>query len=148
MQIVLAEKFHEMWLKVILDRTELIPEFVSLGENDFSKSGSSTFYLMLPVITHEYVNKMTVDWKLVRRCLSSPIFCSPEDTVCNGTHNTNNLILANGTKSVAEVVNSFVYAPCKNIFFFVTDIVPEKNGYSEFKESISYVEHYVDVYVS
>ncbi|KAM7472961.1 hypothetical protein LguiA_011144 [Lonicera macranthoides] len=145
-EIVLAEKFHEMCLKVILDRTELIPEFVSLGENDFSKSSSSTFYLMLPVITYEYVNKMTVDWKLVRRCLSSPIFCSPEDTVCNGTHNTNILILANGTKSVAEVVNSFVYAPCKNIFFFVTDIIPEKNGYSEFKESISHVEHYVDVF--
>lgn len=142
-EIVLAEKFQEMFLKVIIDRSEFRNEFVSLGKNDYGNSGSRTFYLMLPVIWHEYEDAMTVDWKLIRRCLSSPIFRMPEDVGANGLpHLSNQLYLANGPRCINDVVNSLVYAPSKDLFFFVSDVVLEKNAYSEYKESRTYVEHY------
>ncbi|CAL5339512.1 unnamed protein product [Camellia sinensis] len=136
-----VQKFQEMFLKVILDRSEFIPEFVSLGKNGFSNLGSSTFYLLLPVIL--YGNKMTVDWKLIRRCLSSPIFRNPEDAGDSVLpHLNDHLELANGPHHIDDVINSLVYAPCKDIFFFISDVVRARNGYSEFKGSMSHIEHY------
>ncbi|KAI8023022.1 Dicer-like protein 4 [Camellia lanceoleosa] len=140
-EILQVQKFQEMFLKVILDRSEFIPEFVSLGKNGFSNLGSSTFYLLLPVIL--YGNKMTVDWKLIRRCLSSPIFRNPEDARDSVLpHLNDHLELANGPHHIDDVINSLVYAPCKDIFFFISDVVRARNGYSEFKGSMSHIEHY------
>ncbi|KAK3033196.1 hypothetical protein RJ639_036988 [Escallonia herrerae] len=145
-EIILAEKFQEMCLKIILDRSELIGEHVSLGKSDCINSSSPTFYLMLPVIRHTYKNSMTIDWKLVRRCLSSSIFRTSKDAGENAILDPkSNLHLANGLKSKEDVVGSLVYAPCKNTFFFVSEVVLDKNGYSTAKESINHVDHYVDV---
>ncbi|KAK3007427.1 hypothetical protein RJ639_013553 [Escallonia herrerae] len=145
-EIILAEKFQEMCLKVILDRSELIGEHVSLGKSDCINSSSPTFYLMLPVIRHTYKNSMTIDWKLVRRCLSSSIFRTSKDAGENAILDPkSNLHLANGLKSKEDVVGSLVYAPCKNTFFFVSEVVLDKNGYSTAKESINHVDHYVNV---
>ena len=72
-EIILAEKFQEMFLKIIFDREEFVSEFVSLRTNDFSKLSSSTFYLLLPVIFHDYENTLSIDWKIIRKCLSSPV---------------------------------------------------------------------------
>uniref|UniRef100_A0A5B7C289 Putative dicer-like protein 4 isoform X2 n=1 Tax=Davidia involucrata TaxID=16924 RepID=A0A5B7C289_DAVIN len=145
-EILQAQKFQEMCLKVILDRTKLIPEFVSLEKNDFTNSSSSTFYLLLPVIPHEYERTMTVDWKLVRRCLSSPIFGNSGDAGDNLIpHSNKHLQLANGPKSLNDVLHSLVYAPCKDTFFFISDVLPEKNGRSPFKDS-THIEHYINTF--
>ncbi|XP_057508707.1 dicer-like protein 4 isoform X1 [Actinidia eriantha] len=141
-EILLAQNFQKMSLKVILDRSEFIPEYVSLGKNGFSSLGSSTFYLLLPV-EHEYKSTMTVDWKLVKRCLSSPIFRSRGDARDSVIpHRNNHLELANGPHNINDVINSLVYAPCKDTFFFISDVVPEKNGYSLYKDSTNHKEHY------
>ncbi|KAM7508303.1 hypothetical protein LguiA_018756 [Lonicera macranthoides] len=142
-EIMLAEKIQEMFLKAILDRSEFIPEFVSLGKSDFSNSSSLTYYLMLPVVFLENGSQMTVDWNLVRRCLSSPIFGVPEYT---NEHMNNYLHLCNGRKSVEDVENSLVYVQCKNTFFFVSEIVKNKNGYCTYKDSMNHVDHYLDMF--
>ncbi|CAL5376126.1 unnamed protein product [Camellia sinensis] len=143
-EILQAQNFQEMYLKVILDRSEFISEFVSLGKNGFSGSGSPTFYLLLPVILCEYKSTMTVDWKLIRRCLSSPIFRSRQDARDSVIpHLNNHLELANGPHIINDVLNSLVYAPCKDTFFFISDVVPEKNGYSPFNDSTNHIEHYI-----
>ncbi|XP_058180782.1 dicer-like protein 4 [Rhododendron vialii] len=142
-EIVQAQNFQEMSLKAILDRSQLIPEFVSLASNGFSDSSSSTFYLLLPVIRHENENTMAVDWKLVKRCLSSPIFRSRGDAKVNAIPCLNyHLELANGPHRINDVKNSLVYAPCKDTFFFISNVVPEKNAYDSFKDSTNHVEHY------
>ncbi|GMP35537.1 hypothetical protein CsSME_00007933 [Camellia sinensis var. sinensis] len=143
-EILQAQNFQEMYLKVILDRSEFISEFVSLGKNGFSGSGSPTFYLLLPVILCEYKSTMTVDWKLIRTCLSSPIFRSRQDARDSVIpHLNNHLELANGPHIINDVLNSLVYAPCKDTFFFISDVVPEKNGYSPFNDSTNHIEHYI-----
>ncbi|XP_050272142.1 dicer-like protein 4 isoform X2 [Quercus robur] len=142
-EIVLAQNFQEMYLKVILDRLEFIRESVSLGKSNTCESSSLTFYLLLPVILHDSDNKITVDWKIIRRCLSSPVFRTPEDAMEKenfplGDH----LILANGYRSISEVTDSLVHAPSyKQGFFFITNIVDGKNGYSPHSETSSYAEH-------
>ncbi|PPS05772.1 hypothetical protein GOBAR_AA14871 [Gossypium barbadense] len=107
-EIMQAQHFQEMFFKVILDRSELLSEFVTLG-NVFLSSSSSTFYLLLPVILSNCENKVTVDWGIVQRCLSSPLFKSPvaaakienfPSDVC--------LHLVNGCRSIRDIENSLV----------------------------------------
>ncbi|KAM3337085.1 dicer-like protein 4 isoform X1 [Capsicum galapagoense] len=144
-EIQLAEKFQRMFLKIILDRSEFISEFVSLEKRDYVDSASK-FYLLLPVNLFGR-NKISVDWELVRRCLSSPIF---RNSVCAGNNGLSKfdeqLQLANGSKSIHDVVNSLVYVPCKDAFFFISDVVKDKNAYSIYKDSKNHVEHYCDIF--
>lgn len=126
-----------MYLKVILDRSEFISESVSVGENDVLKSSSLTFYLLLPVILHDNECKISVDWKIIRRCLSSPVFRTPEDNAMVEKYPLGGYLrLANGCRSRSDdVVNSLVYAPHKNEFYFITNIIHGMNGYSPCKDS-------------
>ncbi|CAI0395038.1 unnamed protein product [Linum tenue] len=142
-EIVQAQNFQEMFFKVILDRSELTSGFVHLGKNGFSKS-SPTFYLLLPVILDGCGNEVLVDWDIIRTCLSSPVFRSPgdmkvEEDPISDTH----LLLANGRKKITDVENSLVYAPYKKIFYFITNVIPGKNGFSPHKgsEPPSHMEH-------
>ncbi|KAL3623963.1 endoribonuclease Dicer [Castilleja foliolosa] len=145
-EIAAAEMFQQLFLKIILDRHELIPDYVVLENNDVYESSSSTFYLLLPVILHEH-GKISVDWTLIRRCLSSPIFEHPGVGLSDETSQlTNHLHLANGCKSVHDVVHSLVYVPCKNTFFFISGIFPGKSGHSLYDDSKSHVEHYAETY--
>lgn len=147
MQIKMAQHFQEMFLKIILDRSEFVPEFVPLGKDDVLHASTSTFYLLLPVIVQDYENTMTVDWKTVRRCLSSPLFRPPEDTINLKPFPVDiNLQLADGCKSLRDVENSLVYASHKKLFYFVTNIVYEKNGLSPYQGtgSSSYVDHLIE----
>lgn len=143
-ELVQAEKFQRMFLKVILDRSEFISEFVSLENNVTSNPISSTSYLLLPILLNNN-NKVSVDWKLVGKCLSSSIFGAPK---CGGhdgcSQDKRQLHLANGIKSGEEVVNSLVYVPCKDTFFFVSDIVFYKNGYSLIKDFKNHLDHYME----
>lgn len=141
-QLLQAQKFQEIFLKVMLERSELIPEFVALGKTEMYLSSSSTFYLLLPVNLHECKNAVAVDWNVVRRCLSSPIFRTPADAVHNGTFSLDNhLQLATGPTSIHDVKDSLVYAPYKKAFFFISGIIDEKNGHSTYKGCTSLVDH-------
>lgn len=139
-----------MFLKVVLDRREFVPEFVPLGQHDSSKASPSTFYLLLPVTFRDNENTMSIDWKVIRKCLSSPVFRSPRDAVFRSPRDAMNffplgdqLQLANGCTSIRDIENSLVYARHKDVFFFITNIVFDKNGYSPCKDSgtLSYAEH-------
>ncbi|KOM32927.1 hypothetical protein LR48_Vigan01g248300 [Vigna angularis] len=135
-EIKMAEKFQEMFLKIILDRLEFVAETVDLGLTAEAETSSSTFYLLLPVVLQEYGNAMKVDWKTVKRCLWSPIFRHPQYTMDKRKIPFDiHLQLANGYKSVRDVENSLVYAPHKRTFYFVTNIDYEKTGFSLHKES-------------
>lgn len=140
MQIVLAQNFQEMYLQVILNRSIFETEFVHLGKSEFCESSSSTFYLLLPVILNEYENIITVDWKIVRRCLSSPIFRNPVDRVGENPPLSDCLQLADGFYHESDVINSLVYAPYKKAFFLISCISAERNGYSLYKDS-SHLEY-------
>jgi endoribonuclease Dicer len=45
-----------------------------------------------------------------------------------------------------DVAESFVYVPSKNTFFFVSDIIREKNGFCIYKDTTSHFEHYLDMF--
>ena len=144
LQITLAEKFQEMFLKVILDRMEFVPEYVPLGKNEYSESSSSTFYLLLPVNFHHHENTLSIDWKTIRKCLSSPLFTIQENTVEKKfLVSKDTLQLADGCRRIRDIENSLVYAPHKKGFYFIANVVNEKNGHSQYKESrtLSYMEH-------
>lgn len=148
MQIRLAKDFQEMFLKVILDRMEFDTEFVQLGKNDSCEASSSTFYLLLPVTLRDNKNTVSIDWMVIRKCLSSPIFRSPADAMDEKSFPSNvKLQLANGCRSVRDIENSLIYAPHKKGFFFITNIVCNKSGYSPYKDSgtSTYVEHLNDL---
>ncbi|KAL5547660.1 hypothetical protein UlMin_002891 [Ulmus minor] len=142
-EIVLAQKFQEIFLKLILDRSEFEAEFVSLGGDDFSTS-SSTYYLLLPVIFNGSNNTLSIDWKTIRKCLSSPIFRRPESAtdkkICSSDAH---LQLADGSRRICDIENSLVYTPYTKNFFFITHIAREKNGNSLFKDSdtVTYMDH-------
>ncbi|KAJ0089697.1 hypothetical protein Patl1_14811 [Pistacia atlantica] len=147
-EIIQAQHFQEMFLKVILDRSKFISDYVSLGEEDY-ESNSSTFYLLLPVIFHENASTVTVDWKIVRTCLSSPVFREPPSS--KGTNffpSDEHLQLDNGCWSISDVENSLIYARHKDSFYFVSNVVWEKNGYSPYKDSgtTNHVEHLIKRY--
>ncbi|KAK7329981.1 hypothetical protein VNO77_24164 [Canavalia gladiata] len=146
-EIKMAENFQEMFLKIILDRLEFVSEFVDLGKGAKSHTSTSTSYLLLPVILQEYENVMKVDWKTVKRCLGSPIFRHPiyfmdKKVFPLDTH----LQLANGYKSVRDVENSLVYAQHKQLFYFVTNIAHQKNGFSPYHDSCtsSHVDYFIE----
>ncbi|KAJ4958671.1 hypothetical protein NE237_025782 [Protea cynaroides] len=141
-EIFLAENFQEMFLKILLDRTDFLSEFVPLGKNELSHS--STFYLLLPVKEHEHEDTMTVDWMIVRRCLSSPVFKSPTGAVKNSVLPVNQTLeLANGPANITDILNSLVFVPYKNSFFFIDSVLPEANCYSPFKGYSSYEEYFM-----
>ncbi|XP_024979353.1 dicer-like protein 4 isoform X2 [Cynara cardunculus var. scolymus] len=145
-EIVLAEWFQEMWLKAIIDKSEFVKDFVQLGKDDVS-SPISTFYLLLPVIVNKYRGSMTVDWKLITKCLSSPIFRTPKDNTCDRTSHMNNcLYLSNGPTKIDDILNSLVYVPCKDTFYFVSGLFPEKDAFSLFKEETNYANHFAQAF--
>ncbi|TXG60793.1 hypothetical protein EZV62_012156 [Acer yangbiense] len=145
-EVMQAQNFQEMSFRAILDRLDFISELVPLGKDDYSELRSSTYYLLLPV---KYANTVTVDWKLVRRCLSSPIFRTPGSLVDRKKFPSHMLLqLDNGCSSINDVENSLVYAPHQNLFYFVTNIVREKNSHCRYKdlEPTSYVDHLSEKY--
>ncbi|XP_027919054.1 dicer-like protein 4 isoform X1 [Vigna unguiculata] len=146
-EIKMAEKFQEMFLKIILDRLEFVSDTVDLGMAAEAQTSSLTFYLLLPVVLQEYGNAMKVDWKTVKRCLWSPIFRHPKYTMDKRKSSFDiHLKLANGYRSVRDVENGLVYAPHKKTFYFVTNIDYEKTGFSLHKESgtSSYVDDLIE----
>lgn len=142
-EITYATNFQELFLKAILDRSEFVHEYVPLGKHVLSKS-CPTFYLLLPVIFHVSERRVTVDWEIIRRCLSSPVFKNPSNAVDKGILPSNDCLqLANGCSSIRDVENSLVYTPHQKKFYFITNVVPEKNGDSPCKgaNTLSHKDH-------
>lgn len=139
-QILLAQKFQEMLLKIILDRSEFVANFVPLGSNIFCESRSSTFYLLLPVIPHDHQGMMTVDWEVIKKCLSSPVFNASSEVADHQNYADSSLKLVDGPASVNNILNSLVYVAHKKSFFFVSELLSEKNAYSSHNASCSHKE--------
>lgn len=139
-QMLLALNFQEMCLKIILDRSEFVCDHVPLLKSKVSELDSSIFYLLLPVTMQED-SSISIDWMVIRRCLSSPIFAplghlsdTPSTLDCH-------LQLADGPASRDDVLNSLVYVAHRNSFFFVSQILTDKNGYSLQDSSTSHIDH-------
>nr|AIE15766.1 Dicer-like protein 4a [Salvia miltiorrhiza] len=141
-EIADAEMVQKMFLQIILDRHKFVSEYVSLKNDDVSNSSSSTFYLLLPIEPAKH-GSISVDWALIRRCLSSPIFKLPHLDVGDQTSQSSKYLhLANGHFSSDDVVDGLVYVPCSNIFFFISDVYWEKSGRSLHGYSNDHVQHY------
>lgn len=136
MQIQQAELFQEIFLKVLFERQELIPEFVPLGLQDSYRTNKSTFYLLLPISLHDAESVISVDWVTIRSCLSSPICKAPsvlvEDIV---PPSCSHLKLANGCWNIDDVKNSLVFTTHNKLFYFVADVCRGRNGFSPVTES-------------
>lgn len=141
-QIMLAEKFQEMCLKVILDKSQLYSDFVSLGEMKKSNDASSTFYLLLPVKMQSYSDDKDVDWETMERCLASPIFGNSVDSLDGLCPIIDTLELRNGTFKISDVMNSLVFTPHNKKYSFVHGINHEKNAYRFKNKSYATYEAY------
>ncbi|RCV34474.1 hypothetical protein SETIT_7G162200v2 [Setaria italica] len=140
-EMMLAHNFQEMFLKVLLDRSEFTSSYVMLG-NDTAFQMDSTFYLLLPIKQKFYGDKFIIDWPAVKRCLSSPVFQDPTSLSLHDSYLPNeSLKLLDGTYSKADVIGSLVFTPHNNLFFFVDDILDEINGKSEFNGA-TYAAHF------
>jgi endoribonuclease Dicer len=140
-QMMLAHNFQEMFLKVLLDRSEFTSSYVML-EIDAALQIRSTFYLLLPIKQKFYGDKFMIDWPTIKRCLASPVFqrsmgLSPHDTYLPNE----SLKLLDGTYHKADVTGSLVFTPHNNLFFFVDVILDEINGKSEFNGA-TYEEYF------
>ncbi|XP_077223182.1 dicer-like 4 isoform X2 [Tasmannia lanceolata] len=144
-EITHAQNFQEMFLKIILDRSEFVSNFVPLGKKASSHLGSSTFYLLLPIRKHEHEDKMIVDWRTVKGCLSSPVFrCPTRDTDKGHMPVSNSLEFFDGPIRISDIPNSLVLTPHNKLLFFIVDILHGTNGNSQLKgpKVLSYAEHY------
>lgn len=136
LQIVLAENFQELCLRVILDRSDFVSEHLALGKNSNScRLSTLTFYLVLPVTLERSHETVLIDWITIKRCLTSPIFKGPTNPL--EKESADLIMLANGLRSKNDVENSLVYVPYKKLFFFVTNINYKRNGHSMYKETDS-----------
>ncbi|XP_009418500.3 endoribonuclease Dicer homolog 4 isoform X1 [Musa acuminata AAA Group] len=146
-EIMLAQNFQEMFLKIILDRSEFYSDLVPLGKCNASQDCSSKSYLLLPVIEQLYEGQKMIDWTTVRCCLTSPAFIDVsakfEKDPCRTSEK---LQLINGSVNKTDVVNSLVFTPHNNLFFFVDGILYETNANSCYKgtKCESYAEYYRD----
>ncbi|XP_020599927.1 endoribonuclease Dicer homolog 4 isoform X2 [Phalaenopsis equestris] len=138
-EISQAEKFQEMFLKILLDRSEYFNEIVALGKSNAYLS--STFYLLLPVIEQNNGENKAIDWSTVKRCLSSPAF---EHVLYEkGLTERNTLELFNGQENVSHILDSLVFVPHNKLFYFVDGLLPEINSNSRMaNRDTSYAEHY------
>ncbi|KQJ83511.1 hypothetical protein BRADI_5g15337v3 [Brachypodium distachyon] len=140
-QMILARNFQEMFLKILLDRSEFTSSDVILC-NDDTLEISSTFYLLLPIKQKCCGDIFVIDWPTVVRCLSSPVFRDPVDVSVHGSYIPNeSLRLLDEVYSRTDVVGSLIFVPHNNTFFIIDVILDKLNGRSEFNGA-TYEEHY------
>ena len=137
----LARNFQEMFLKILLDRSEFTASHVMLGNGETLQINSS-FYLLLPIKQELYGDIFMIDWPTVERCLSSPIFKNPTGLSVNGSYLPDeSLRLLDNIYSRTDVVGSLIFAPHNNTFFVIGGILDELNARSEYSGA-TYEEHY------
>lgn len=120
-------------------------DFYTLGISESTcVSSSSIFYLLLPLFGDDYAKNMNVDWETIKICLSSPIFSNPEKSICRifpNSDSSETLRLADGLFHTRDVLNSLVFTSRTKVFYFVVEILREKNGYSK-KNGPKKLSHY------
>ncbi|KAM0886804.1 hypothetical protein ACQ4PT_029462 [Festuca glaucescens] len=140
-QMVLARNFQEMFLKILLDRSEFTVSHVMLG-NDETLQINSSFYLLLPIKQELYGDIFMIDWPTIERCLLSPIFKNPTGVSMNGAYLPDeSLRLLDNIYNKTDVVGSLIFAPHNKTFFVIDDILDELNARSEYNGA-TYEEHY------
>ncbi|KAI3891640.1 hypothetical protein MKW92_042971 [Papaver armeniacum] len=148
-EIVQAENFQEMFLKIILDRPDFFSDFVPLGMSDIRQGSAPSFYLLLPLKQNKHENGLFIDWDLIRNCLSSAVFRSPKvscDSLVTPVPPCESLEFANGSVSRSDFLNSLVFTPHNKLFFFVDDILHGIDAESPFtsEHHSSYTEYYIE----
>ncbi|OQU81937.1 hypothetical protein SORBI_3006G142775 [Sorghum bicolor] len=139
-EMILAHNFQEMFLKVLLDRSEFTSSYILLG-NDAALDMDSTFYLLLPIKQKFYGDNM-IDWPTIKKCLSSPAFQDPMGLSLPDSYLPNeSLKLLGGAYKKADVIGSLVYTPHTDLFFFVDSILDGTNAKSELNGA-TYEEHF------
>ncbi|ONK59574.1 uncharacterized protein A4U43_C08F7860 [Asparagus officinalis] len=141
-QIMLAEKFQEIALKIILERSLFFSDIVLLGDINEPHTTSSTFYLLLPVKMQDYSDDKLVDWETVGRCINSPAFGYSIDSLDCLDPVNDTLELHNGTFKKSDIMNSLVFTPHNKKFFFIDDINQEKNVNSHKNDKYATYEAY------
>ncbi|KAM0933868.1 hypothetical protein DsansV1_C34g0226131 [Dioscorea sansibarensis] len=143
-EINLAQKFQEMFLKVILDRSEFFSDVVLLGSN-LKSHCSLTFYLLLPVKQHADGKSVVIDWRTIRCCLSSPAFgCQVNSDRKDYVPTYDTLELLNGPFKKVDILHSLIFTPHNEQFFFIDGIVDDINANSRRKgqKDTSNAQHY------
>ncbi|KAI3975520.1 hypothetical protein MKX01_038789 [Papaver californicum] len=118
-EVVQAENFREMFLKIILDRSDFFSDFVPLGMSDIRQGSPSSLYLLLPLKQIKHENRLFIDWDLIRNCLSSTVFRSPKvsfDSLVTPVPPCESLEFANGSVSRSDILNSLVFPPHNKLF--------------------------------
>ncbi|XP_020525714.1 endoribonuclease Dicer homolog 4 isoform X2 [Amborella trichopoda] len=144
-QIIDARNFQEMYLKILLDRTEFMLDYIPLGKKDEPPLTSSTFYLLLPLEKLLSEDRFTIDWTTIRDCLSSPAFRASRDIIENTQlHVGETLELIDGPINVNYITKSLVFTPRTKLFFFVTEILHGVSATSRMEsyKDITYAEYY------
>lgn len=138
---MLARNFQEMFLKVLLDRSDFTVSHVMLGNNE-TLQFNSTFYLLLPIKQELYGDIFMIDWPTVKRCLSSPVFKDPTGVSAHGSYLPDeSLRLLDNMYSKTDVVGSLIFAPHIKTFFVIDVILNELNARSEY-DGATYEDHY------
>uniref|UniRef100_A0A453CF00 Dicer dsRNA-binding fold domain-containing protein n=1 Tax=Aegilops tauschii subsp. strangulata TaxID=200361 RepID=A0A453CF00_AEGTS len=141
-QMMLARNFQEMFLKVLLDRSEFTVSHVMLLGNSETLQFNSTFYLLLPIKQELYGDIFMIDWPTVKRCLSSPVFKDPTGVSAHGSYLPDeSLRLLDNMYSKTDVVGSLIFAPHIKTFFVIHVILNELNARSEY-DGATYEDHY------
>ncbi|XP_078438839.1 dicer-like 4 isoform X2 [Wolffia australiana] len=139
-----AQKYQEMFHKVIFDRSKFFAQYVPLGDIDIEQS-LCPYYLLLPVIQGTG-GEIFIDWTSVECCLSSPVFHSTvPDKNFDSMSSVETLTLVDGPVEKKNVIGSLVYTPHSKRLFFVDDILHETNAYNQMRgcPSLTYEAHYI-----
>eukprot|EP01018_Ginkgo_biloba_P039623 Gb_34257 [translate_table: standard] len=143
-------KFQEVFLGIMLDRTKFQADYVALGSEDLNSWSSSTLYLLLPLQPGNDKDEMSIDWKMVKDCLSSPVFDHPAKESSAAVVSSNlpqkmdSLRLVNGWVDMETIRNSLVVTWHNGTFYCIVEILHELNAYSKFPKTkeCSYADYY------
>ncbi|KAH9296951.1 hypothetical protein KI387_028633, partial [Taxus chinensis] len=139
-----ALKFQEVYLRIMLDRPDFLEDYVALGREDRNWGSSSTTYLLLPVQSCDAEKDISIEWKIIKEILSSPIFSHTSQKLaeefCNEhlIKRRDYLRLANGWAPVETLQNTLVLTTHNNTFYCIVDVLPQINSNSKFRECTEY----------
>lgn len=148
-----ALKFQEIFLRILLDRQDFCTDYVELGVEDANFGMSSTSYLLLPVQSCDGKQELCIDWKIIKDCLSSPVFSHASkglpaaDGSGNLLENRDYLWFDNGWVHIDTIQNCLVVTSHNDTFYCIVDVLHEinANSYAE-TMNCSYADYYKKKY--
>lgn len=148
-----ALNFQEIFLRILLDRQDFRTDYVELGTEDVNLGLSSTSYLLLPVQSCDSKQELCIDWKIIKDCLSSPVF-SHESKGLSAADDSGNQLeerdfwrFDNGWVHIDNIRNTLVVTSHNDTFYCIVDILHEinANSYAE-TMNCSYADYYKKKY--